>query len=49
MATKETIQSFNLVAETAIMGHVESISKVWKCNPDGDMQSKTLVLLKSRN
>ena len=30
MATKETIQysPLNLVAETAIMGHVESISKM---------------------
>ena len=46
---KKQYSPLNLIAETVIMGHVESISKILKYNPEGDLQSKTLVSLKSRN
>ena len=46
---KKLYSPLTFVAETAIMAHVESISKMRKCIPDGDLQSKTLVALKSQN
>ena len=46
---KKLYSPLTFVAEKAIMAHVESISKMWKCIPDGDLQAKTLVVLKSQN
>ena len=46
---KKQYRPLNLVAETAIMAHVEAISKMWKCIPDGGLQSKTFVALKPQN